>query len=136
MPEATCPKTNVLATRAEILDGCEAFYGVPLVEVGEEGHAIVAIGHFEPRRYLAAMLAFARSRGWAPFELKLSADDLSVEAAEKAKGWLVFYRHAGAQTTETACGPDWCVCDECRWWAIQSTAADSDATAVMWRDVS
>lgn len=133
MPLSTCPKTDVLATREEILDGCETFYGVPLAEIGEEAHAIAAIGHHEPRRYLAAMLAFARSRGWAPFELKL--DDLSVEAAEKTKRWLTIYRHADAVATDTANGEGWCVCDDCRWWAVQSAEGTSGATAVMWWEI-
>ncbi len=37
-----------------------AYYGVRLVELGEEGELIMAFGHIEPRRFLAAASARAR----------------------------------------------------------------------------
>jgi hypothetical protein len=128
-----CPKTNILATPDEILAGCETFYGIPITEIGEEGHAIVAIGHWEARRYLAAMLAFARSRGWSPFELNL--ENLAADAMEKAQHWRLIYRHADADTTDTANGPGWCVCDECHWWAAEATENSPGATPVTWWEV-
>jgi hypothetical protein len=134
MTLSTCPKANVLATREEIIKGCETFYGVPISEIGEEGEAVVAIGHHEPRRYLAAMLAFARSRGWSPSELDL--DGLTVDAVEKAKQWRLIYRHADAETVGAASSRDWCVCDECEWWAVEATEETPGAVAEMWWDVS
>lgn len=125
-----CPKTNVLATEDEILKGCETFYGVPITEIGEEGDVIAAIGHFEPKRFLAAMLALGRDRGWDVPDLNLRL--VKFDAVEKSKTWRVIYRHADAKTVDTSYLEGDCVCEECHWWAAEATEGTPGATAVMW----
>lgn len=130
---AACPRKNVLATEAEILQGFqETFYGVPITEIGEDGDAIAAFGHPEPRRLLAAMLAFARSRGWGPLDLNL--DTLPADAYEKAKTWRLIYRHADAATVHASESQleGECICEECHWWAVEATESTPGATPVIW----
>jgi hypothetical protein len=130
MTETTCPKTIVLATDEEILKGCETFYGVPITECGEEGDAIVAIGHYEPKRFLAAALALGRDRGWDADHLNLRL--VEFDEIEKSKAWRLIYRHADAATV----GVDYleydCICDECHWCAVEAAESTPNATPVMW----
>jgi hypothetical protein len=44
--------------------GVLGYYGVYLVELGQEGEWLVAPGHVEPRRMIAACNAYARGTGW------------------------------------------------------------------------
>jgi len=129
-----CPKTNTLATEQEILKGCETFHGVPLAHITDEfeSKAIVAVGHPEPRRLVAALLAYSRARGLDPWDIGLRR--ISAKVVEDAKKWHLFYRHAdGATIDEPNEHPsDWCVCDDCSWWTVESNEADPDATAVVW----
>lgn len=125
-----CPKTNQLATEAEILKGCETFHGVPIAELGEEGDIIAAIGHHEPRRLLAAMLAFGRDRGWDAHELNLHR--LKVDELEKTTAWRVIYRHADTKTAGVDYLEDDCVCGESFWWAVEAAEGTPGATPVMW----
>lgn len=131
----TCPKKPVLADLDEVLRGCDDdYYGVALAEIGEEGDAVIAFGHHEPRRYLAAMLKFARVRGWGARELNLGV--LPAGDAEKAKQWRVIYRHADAETVGNHWStPDWCVCDDCNWWAVEAAEDAPGATPVMWWEI-
>lgn len=126
----TCPKTTVLATEEEILKGCETFYGVPITECGEEGDAIVAIGHHEPKRFLAAALALGRDRGWDVHDLNLHLVEFAE--IEKSKAWRLIYRHADAAAVGVDYLEDDCVCGECHWWAAEATADTPGATPVMW----
>lgn len=125
-----CPKASVLATEEEILKGCDVFYGVPITEIGEEGDVIAAIGHFEPKRLLAALLAFGRDRGWDPHELNLHLTEF--DELEKSKAWRLIYRHADAATVDTAYLEGDCVCEECHWWAVEAAEGTPGATPVMW----
>lgn len=129
---STCPKTPTLATEAEILAGCEeTFYGVPLAQIGEEGLNFIAIGHPEPRHFIAALLAYGRAHRWDPYELGLR--NVTFDAVEKAKGYHHIYRHAdGIVADEPDLHlPDWCVCDDCQWWAVPASGGD-DATPTTW----
>lgn len=126
----TCPKTSALATEEEILKGCETFYGVPITECGEEGDAIAAIGHHEPKRFLAAVLALGRDRGWDVRDLNLRL--VVFDEIEKSKSWRLIYRHADAATVGVDYLEDDCVCGECHWYAVEAAEDTPDATPVMW----
>lgn len=131
-----CPKADVLATEAEMLNGREVFHGVPIVETGDDGEGgLVAFGHHEPRRVLAALLAYCRSRGMDLSDLDITnpAAPHAPQLVERAAKWAVFYRHAGAELTEQDWHEDgWCTCTEYTWWADQAEETTPGATAVMW----
>ena len=126
-----CPTTNVLATEEEILGGCETFEGVPLADLSEDTVVVIAIGHHDPARFLAALRALARDRGWDPRDLGLPEAD--TQSVEQTKGWCLIYRHADRETAEEPDlhPADWCVCDENPWWAVES-GPGPEATAAMW----
>jgi len=123
-------------TRADLdRSFAESFYGVPLLRIGEDGDLIMALGHHEPRRFLAAMLAWARSEGYSPHEWHLGEIRLDAAFAEKAAGWHVFYTHADAATADNPDRDpgDWCVCDEGpgAWYATQATGEGGGALPTM-----
>lgn|ERR1700761_2849502 len=127
----SCPKSNVLATEQEILNGCETFEGIPLAHLTEDQFVIVAIGHHSPERFLAALAAMARDRGWDPRDLGLY--EATAESAAQARGWSLIYRHADRATAEEPelHAADWCVCHESPWWIVESGVGD-EATPTMW----
>lgn len=113
----------------------ETYYGVPLLRIGEDGDLLLALGHHEPRRFLAAMLAWVRSEGYSPREWLLGEIRLDAAFAEKATGWHRFYIHADAATVDHpyADPEDWCVCHESpgAWYATQVTGPGDGALATM-----
>lgn len=108
-----------------VLADAEVFYGVPLVEIGEDGEILLALGHHEPRRFYAALCAFARRNGCDPADYLLDrVEDLAAFAA-KATGWHVIYTHASRATLGNALpgdDPQWCVCDEGGGWYADQVA--------------
>lgn len=118
-----------------VLADAEVFYGAPVVEIGEEGEIVLALGHHEPRRFYAALCAFARHNGCDPADYLLDrVEDLAAFAA-KATSWHVIYTHADRATLGTALpgdDPTWCVCDEGGgWYADQAVEGTERAVATM-----
>lgn len=118
-----------------ILADAEVFYGVPVVEIGEDGDVLLALGHHEPRRFYAALCAFSRRNGCDPADYLLDrVEDLAGFAA-KATGWHVIYTHADRATLGNALpgdDPTWCVCDEGgSWYADQVVEGVEHAVATM-----
>jgi len=118
-----------------VLADSEVFYGVPVVEIGEDGEIVLVLGHHEPRRFYAALCAFARRNGCDPADYLLDrVEDLAGFAA-KATGWHVIYTHADRATLGNALpgdDPQWCVCDEgCGWYADQVVEGTERAVPTM-----
>lgn len=130
-----CPHADVLATEDEIRANCETFHGVPLAATGEDGEeGLMALGHHQPRRILAALLAYCRDRGMDLSDLGVSnpAAPQARLLVERAQRWTVFYRHADAETTdEDWREPGWCVCESYLWWPLDVRQGASNAVATM-----
>lgn len=118
-----------------VLADAEVFYGVPIVELGEDGELLLALGHHEPRRFYAALCAFARRNGCDPADYVLDAVQDLAEFAAKATGWHVVYTHADRATLGNALpgdDPQWCVCDGGGgWYADQAVEGAQHAVATM-----
>lgn len=136
MTTTTCPHADVLATPEEMLKHCQVFHGVPIVETGADGEGgLMALGHHEPRRILAALLAYCRDHGMDLSDLGLT-NPFAPQArllVERARRWTVFYRHADAETTEEDWHePGWCMCEDYLWWMSDVRPSAPDAVAAMW----
>lgn len=115
-----------------VLADAEVFYGVPIVEIGEEGELILALGHHEPRRFYAALRAHARVHSSYPEDYLLDEVRDLAAFAQNATTWHVIYTHATRATLGNALpgdNPEWCVCDEGGGW-YANTATEGTAHAV------
>lgn len=124
------------ATEAQITRDAEWFYGVPIVELGEDGEQAFTLGHHSPRRFLAALLAYTRNNlGCDLADVGLDRVGDLAAFGEKATGWSVLYTHAGRVTLGMDApgdDPDWCVCDEGGgWWAHEAAEGAEHAVPTM-----
>ena len=130
-----CPHADVLASEDEIRKSCEIFHGVPIAATGDDGEeGLMAIGHHEPRRALAALLAYCRDRGMDLSDIGISnpAAPKAALLVERAQRWTVFYRHAGADLTDQDWHEDgWCSCEDYLWWPLDVRQDAPDAIATM-----
>ena len=54
----------------------DTYYGIAIAPLGDDWDKLLALGHHEPKRVLAAFNRFSRMAGWLNV-----ADDLSADAA-------------------------------------------------------
>lgn len=135
---AATPKPHPIRYAAEqmVLRAADTYYGVPIVETGEDGEWAFTLGHHEPRRFLAAILAHLRTAcGCDPADAGLDSIDDLAAFGEKARGFSVIYRHADRATLGEDDGAgtpsDWCVCDDTNWYAAEAAEGAPHAVPTM-----
>lgn len=135
---AATPKPHPVryATRELVLRDADTHYGVPIIELGEDGEWAFTLGHHEPRRFLAAILAHVRTTcGCDPVDAGLDSIDDLAAFGEKARGFSVIYRHADRATLGEDDGDgtpsDWCVCDDTAWYAAEAAEDAPHAVPTM-----
>lgn len=130
------PHPTRYASRELVLRDAATHYGVPIVETGEDGEWAFTLGHHEPRRFLAAILAHVRTTcGCDPADAGLDSIDDLAAFGEKARGFSVIYRHADRATLDEDAGEDapsdWCVCDDTNWYAAEAAEDAPHAVPTM-----
>lgn len=122
------------ATPEQVLLHAVTFNGVPLVELGEDGETVLALGHHHPDRFLAALRSLARHNGCEPADCGL--DEIPADFATTAADWSVFYAHArlvdvgGAKPQDP--DAERCVCDDgADWYVVDAAQGAAHAVATM-----
>jgi len=138
-PETTLTREQLVqATPEQHEYDFRTFYDVPISLMHDELHDaehFIALGHHEPKRFLAAMLAYTRKHT----ELDVSdyqLDDFGATRDYDARRWHTFYRHADAITVDEPDEhtEDWCVCDDYTWQSVQMAGpGDGTIPTMIWR---
>ena len=123
-------------TEEQLAPEFQTFYGVPVTLIYDEQYDaehFIALGHHEPKRFLAAMLAYTRKQD------TLDPDDYLLDDFDTANTgvarWHAFYDHGDRiAVDEPDRDEDWCVCDDHAWLSVQHTGpGDSIIPTMVWR---
>ncbi len=122
--------TTATATQTPALDGFETYYGVPVCFIGEDGLP-TALGHHEPRRFLAAVNRYAREvLGWMDY--RHGAPHLTVAdlLADVRRDWMIVTDHCNTDHSHLDPGEDCGECEEIKShkWYITTAREDHSAS--------
>lgn len=119
--------TTMTASQIPALDGFETYYGVPVCFIGEDGLP-TALGHHEPRRFLAAVNRYAREvLGWSDYRhgnVRLTVADL---LADVRREWMMQTDHCNSDHDYLDPGEDCAECEEIKSYKWYITSARQDA---------
>lgn len=125
--------TTTIANPAPALDGFETYYGVPVCFIGEDGMP-TALGHHDPRRFLAAINRYAREvLGWLDY--RHGAPHLTVAdlLADVRREWMRQTDHCNSDHNHLDPGENCMECEEiksCKWYITSARQDAADAFPV------